>query len=164
MPEIAIRLAVPDDSETLAALCYEWERQYESAVAVGLEILRPRLEAALFGPRPLAEALLAELDGRTEGMALFQPLFPANNLTTGLLLKELFVRPEGRGRGIGRALMRGLARLSVARGYSRLDWTTERDNLRARAFYESLGAVRADKSYYRLQGAGLAALAGDAER
>lgn len=163
MPEVSTRLAERADLDTVAALSHEMERHYDGPDAAPLATIRPRVEAALFGPRPLAEALLAELAGRAEGVAVFQPLFPARSHTTGLLLKDLFVLPRARGKGIGRALMRALAGLALERGYTRMDWTTERDNLRARSFYRDLGAVEEEKSYYRLREAGLAALAGTAE-
>jgi GNAT superfamily N-acetyltransferase len=85
--------------------------------------------------------------------------FPAFDFTWGLLLKDIFVAEAARGSGAARALMTAMAAFAMARGYSRVDWTTDGRNARARAFYADLGVPIADKPYYRIEGAALAAAA-----
>jgi GNAT superfamily N-acetyltransferase len=112
----------------------------------------------LFGPRPFAEVLLAEEGGRVVGFALFFHNFSTFLGKPGLYLEDLFVRPEDRGRGHGKALLRAVARVAVERGCSRLDWTVLDWNEPALAFYRALGAVPLDDwTVYRLTGAALQA-------
>jgi GNAT superfamily N-acetyltransferase len=164
MPFVAVRLAGPADLDALTRLCHEMERHYEGAAAVPRETVRERLAAALFGPRPLAEILLAELDGRPVALAIFAPLFPVGDLTTGLFLKEIFVSAGARRRGVGRALFAAIARLAVDRGCTRIDWVTGRLNRDARALYRALGGEELDAVYYRLEGEALRRVAGGARR
>ena len=101
----------------------------------------PLLEAALFGPRPAAEAVIAERGGRAVGFALFFTTFSTFLCKPGLYLEDLFVEPEHRGAGIGKALLRHLAGLAVERGCGRLEWRVLDWNTPSIRFYESLGAV-----------------------
>src|SRR5436309_13492557 len=82
-----------------------------------------RLRDHLFGPRPYAEVLLAEEAGATVGFALFFHNYSTFLCRPGLFLEDLFVRPEFRGRGHGRALLAALARLAVDRGCGRVEWS-----------------------------------------
>ncbi len=98
------------------------------------------LRRHLFGPRPVAEVVLAEVEGEAAGFALFFP-----NLSTflgrpGIYLEDLFVRPALRGRGVGQALLSYLARLAVDRGCGRLEWAVLDWNDPAIGFYKSFGA------------------------
>ena len=125
---------------------------------------RARLAVAavtLTSPQGLAGpfCLLARQDGVPVGLASLCGFFPAFDFTWGLLLKDIFVAEAARGGGAARALMTAAAGLAAGRGYSRLDWTTDGDNRRAQAFYRRLGADAADKLFYRLEGAALAAAA-----
>src|SRR5437016_10665066 len=81
-----------------------------------------RLHDHLFGLRPYAEVLLAEDDGEVVGFALFFHNYSTFRAQPGIYLEDLFVKPERRGRGHGKALLRGLARLAMERGCGRLDW------------------------------------------
>lgn len=111
------------------------------------------------------EVLLAEDgDGRPLGLATFAVLYAAPGLTGQLYLKDLFVMTGARGRGVGEALMRRLARLARERGCSRLDWTAETDNPAALAFYACMG-IRpvTEKVYFRIDGATLDAFAQEAD-
>ena len=84
----------------------------------------------------------------------------APSLGGQLFMKDLFVAPEARGRGAGQALMEFLARLALARGCVRFDWTAETSNPAALAFYDRLGARRIEeKVYFRFDGEALRALA-----
>jgi GNAT superfamily N-acetyltransferase len=152
-----IRPATPADTATIAALIrglaeYERLTQY-------LTLEEGRLREHLFGPRPYAEVLLAEEAGEVVGFALFFPVYSTFRAQPGMYLEDLFVRPEHRGKGHGKALLRALARLTVERGYARLDWTVLDWNAPSIAFYRSLGAVPLDEwTVYRLDGEALAAL------
>src|SRR5262249_34656055 len=83
---------------------------------------RPARGAALLGPRPGAEVLLAELAGNPVGFALFFQSYSTFVGKPGLYLEDLFVEPAARGRGVGLALMSALARITVERGYGRFEW------------------------------------------
>jgi len=121
--------------------------------------------AALFGPRPYAEVIFACLDGAPVGFALFFPNFSTFVGKPGIYLEDLFVRPEARGRGIGRRLLRWLARTALERGCARLDWAVLDWNEPSIGFYRSLGAVAQDEwTTYRLTGAALERLAHEESR
>jgi GNAT superfamily N-acetyltransferase len=113
----------------------------------------------LFGPRPFAEVLLAEEKGEVVGYALFFHNYSTFVGRPGLYLEDVFVLPEHRGKGHGKALLTEVARLAVERGCGRLEWTVLHWNEPAIAFYRSLGAVAMDEwKLYRLSGNALAAL------
>ena len=102
------------------------------------------LRAALFGTRPVAEVILAFLGERAVGFALYFTTFSTFLGLPGIYLEDLFVDPEVRGRGIGRALLAYLARLTIDRGYGRLEWEVLDWNEPAIAFYRKLGAQSLD--------------------
>jgi GNAT superfamily N-acetyltransferase len=118
-----------------------------------------RLHATLFpaGGRAVAECVLAFHDGAPAGFALFFHNYSTFLARPGLYLEDLFVRPELRGRGIGKALLLHLARLANARGCGRFEWSVLDWNEPAKGFYRKLGAVEmADWRTWRLTGAALA--------
>jgi GNAT superfamily N-acetyltransferase len=98
-----------------------------------------------FGPRPIFEAVLAELGGRAVGFALYFFTFSTFKARPTLYLEDLFVRPEMRGRGIGRRLLARLARIAVDRECGRMEWSVLDWNSPARDFYFKLGAVAMDE-------------------
>jgi len=98
------------------------------------------LRQSLFGPRPYAEVILAEFDGQPAGFALFFHNYSTFRARPGIYLEDLYVLPEHRGRGAGKALLRELARLAVERGCARLEWSVLDWNEPAIQFYKSLGA------------------------
>jgi GNAT superfamily N-acetyltransferase len=153
-----IRPAEPGDCETLSALIRElavYERLEDQAMA-GPDDLRRNL----FGPRPYAEALVAEVDGEAVGFALFFHNFSTFRGQPGLYLEDLFVRPEHRGRGIGRGFLARLAKLALDRGCGRLEWAVLDWNAPAIGFYRSLDAVAMDDwTIFRLADGPLARLA-----
>lgn len=107
------------------------------------------------------ELLVAETDWLV-GFATFSTIYPGPGLKSGLFLKDLFVSETARGGGAGRALLRELARLAVARGMSRVDWTADRNNSRLLAFYDETGALREEeKLFFRLKGKALQDFAGE---
>jgi GNAT superfamily N-acetyltransferase len=118
-----------------------------------------RLAANLFGPHHYAETLIAEQDGAAVGFALFFHNFSTFLAQPGIYLEDLFVIPEERGRGVGRALLKELARLAVERGCGRLEWSVLDWNREAIAFYERLGArPNSGWTTYRLTGEALSSL------
>jgi GNAT superfamily N-acetyltransferase len=118
------------------------------------------LRAALFGQRPYAEVAFACLDGAPVGFALFFHSFSTFVGKPGIYLEDLFVRPEARGRGIGRSLLAWLARTALERGCARLDWAVLDWNEPAIGFYHKLGAVAQDEwTTMRVDGAALERLA-----
>jgi len=106
--------------------------------AVGTEAM---LRKALFGDRPSCEALLAESGGRAVGFALFFTTFSTFLCKPGLYLEDLFVEPECRGLGIGKALLQRLAAIAAERDCGRFEWRVLDWNEPSIRFYESLGAT-----------------------
>jgi GNAT superfamily N-acetyltransferase len=114
------------------------------------------LRVHLFGARPAAEVLIAEWESRAAGFALFFTTFSTFLGKPGLWLEDLYVRPELRGKGIGRALLAELARQAAARGYGRVDWAVLDWNEPAKSFYHGLGARQMkDWRTWRLTGEAL---------
>ena len=119
------------------------------------------LTEQLFGPRPAAEVVIAEVDGSAVGFALFFYNFSTFLGRPGLFLEDLYVQPQARGSGIGKALLRHLAGLALARGCGRMDWNVLDWNEPAIGFYKKLGAeVLPDWRTCRLTGDALRTLAG----
>lgn len=159
---VTLRDATPEDASEIVALIRElaeYERAPDAAVATP-ELVR----AALFGPERVAYSVLAELDGVTAGFALWFHNFSTWTGRRGLYLEDLFVRPVCRGRGVGLALLRHLARVAAERGCARMEWSVLDWNVDAIRFYERLGA-RAMRGWtvYRLTGPEIAALAAGRE-
>ncbi len=114
----------------------------------------------LFGPKASAEVLLAFLDDEAVGFALYFHNFSTFTGRKGLYLEDLFVKPEFRGGGIGRALLRRLARIAVSRDCARFEWAVLDWNEPAIRFYETIGAIpQNDWTVYRLTGEPLRRLA-----
>lgn len=101
-----------------------------------------KLRATLFATPPAAHVVIAEVDGRPAGFALYFFNYSTFLAQPGLYLEDLYVNPEHRGRGIGKALLLHLAKLANQRGCGRMEWTVLDWNEPAIAFYESLGARR----------------------
>ncbi len=155
---LVIRPARPDDSATIANLVYElavYEKLEQYARATPDDFRQH-----LFGPRPYAEAIMAEVDGEPVGFALFFPTFSTFRGQPGFYLEDIYVRPAHRGRGIGKALLAALAKLAIDRGLGRLEWAVLNWNSPAIGFYQRLGArPLGDWTTYRLSDAPLTALA-----
>ena len=152
--ELAVKPASSSDLPELLRLIREladYERLSDEVVA-SEEVLG----SSLFGARPAAEAVIGCLDGQTEGFAVFFENFSTFIGRRGLYLEDLFVRPEVRGRGLGQALFRYVAREAVRRGCGRFEWAVLDWNSPAIAFYRKLGAVpMEDWTTYRLTGEAL---------
>jgi GNAT superfamily N-acetyltransferase len=122
------------------------------------------LAASLFGPAPAAEVLIAELDGAPAGFALFFHNYSTFLGRCGIYLEDLFVRPETRGRGVGRALLARLAAIAETRGCGRLEWAVLDWNEDAVAFYRKLGATPLHNwTTFRLTGEALTMLGDEDE-
>ncbi len=153
-----IRAALPADVATIAALIRDLAEYEKLSHAVSLD--EGRLREHLFGPRPYAEVLLAEEEGRVVGFALFFSNYSTFLARPGIYLEDLFVLPAERGKGHGKALLVALARLAVERGCGRLEWIVLDWNEPALQFYKALGAAPLDDwTMCRVTGADLEALA-----
>jgi GNAT superfamily N-acetyltransferase len=156
--DVVIREAVAADVPLLLALIRElasFEKLSHEVVATESD-----LAESLFGARPCAEALIAEVDGAPAGFALFFQSFSTFLARPGLYLEDLYVRPPARRRGVGKALLVRLARLAVERRCGRFEWAVLNWNAAAIAFYRSLGAVPMSAwTVYRLTGDALARVA-----
>jgi GNAT superfamily N-acetyltransferase len=157
----SIRQAAPADVPLICALIGELA-EYER-LAHEVSATEEDIRAALFGERPYAEVIIAEHDGAAVGFALFFHNFSTFLGRPGIYLEDLYVRPEMRGRGIGRSLLAHLAGLAVDRRCGRLEWSVLDWNAPSIAFYKSLGARPMEEwDVYRLTGDSLHALAGRA--
>ena len=156
---LRLRPAKPADVPVILQLVRalaEYERAPEAVVATEQDFLRHG-----FGPSPRFSVLLAEEDGNVAGFALWFFTFSTWLGKPGLFLEDLFVRPELRGRGIGKALMLELARIAVREGCGRFEWNVLDWNQPSIDFYRSLGARQLDEWVgCRLEGDALRALAG----
>ncbi|MEP6810917.1 MAG: GNAT family N-acetyltransferase, partial [Chthoniobacterales bacterium] len=119
----------------------------------------------LFGEKPAAEVLLARADGKPVGFAVYFFNFSTWLGRPGLYLEDLFVRPETRGKGYGRALLERLAQIAHERGCGRMEWAVLDWNEPAIQFYKKLGAQPMEEwTTFRLTREGIAALAGKQEQ
>jgi GNAT superfamily N-acetyltransferase len=135
----------------------EYERARERVV--GTEQL---LTEALFGDDPVAEAVIAELDERPVGFALYFRTFSTWLCRSGLWLEDLYVSAEQRRGGVGRALLGHVARVAMERGYGRVEWSALEWNTPALEFYRGLGARRLEEWHlHRLEGDALVRVAGN---
>ncbi|MFD8755827.1 GNAT family N-acetyltransferase [Kitasatospora sp. NPDC059577] len=152
-----IRTAVATDVPVIHAMIRElaeYEKAPHEAVAT-----EEQLHGALFGAEPAVFGLIAEdAAGRPVGFALWFRNFSTWRGTHGIYLEDLYVRPEARGGGHGKALLLELARIAVERGYSRVEWSVLDWNQPSIDFYKSIGAVPMDEwTVYRLTDEALAA-------
>ncbi len=150
----AIRFATPDDAETILGLIHAlavYEREPD-AVKTNATTLRRQLSEE----RPPFECLLAEVEGRAVGFALFFANYSTWLGRSGIHLEDLFVFPEARGQGHGKALFQRVAEISVERGAGRLEWDVLDWNQPAIDFYTRLGAEGLTEwTKYRLSGSAL---------
>lgn len=158
---LSIRPATPTDLPLIADLiralaAYEKladEVRFDPAV----------LGEMLFGARPYAEVVIGEVDEIAQGFALFFHNFSTFEGRPGIYLEDLFVQPEARGAGLGKALLAQLAALAVERGCARLEWAVLDWNEPAIGFYRKLGARLMDEwTVMRVDGAALARLGAEA--
>lgn len=159
---IQIRPVRPGEAEVVLGFI-RGLADYEKCLA-DVDATAAGLDTALFGPSPRVFCDIAERDGVPAGMALWFYNFSTQRGRHGLYLEDLFVLPEHRGRGIGKALLAHLARRCRDEGLPRLDWSVLDWNSEAIGFYEALGArLKEDARSCRLDGLELLALAGENE-
>jgi len=148
---IRIERATAADVPLIIALIRELA-EYEH-LAPQMSATEDVLRASLFGPRPAAEVLIAYANDEPAGMAIFFQNFSSFLGVAGLYLEDLFVRPVWRRHGIGRLLLKELAKIAVARGCGRVEWAVLDWNEPAIRFYKTLGARAMDEwTVFRLTG------------
>ena len=154
----SIRSATPADLPLIARFIRDLAEYEKLAHEVRFD--EAKLGEKLFGPRPYAEVLIGEIDGSPQGFALFFHNFSTFEGRPGIYLEDLFVRPEARGSGLGKALLAHLAGLVVERDCARLEWSVLDWNAPAIGFYQSLGARLMDEwTVMRVDGDALTTLA-----
>lgn len=125
-----------------------------------LQVTPERLRPHLFGEKPVAEAMVAELGGEVVAFALYFTNFSTFLAQPGLYLEDLYVQPAHRGKGVGEALLNRLGKLAAERGYGRFEWSVLDWNENAIRFYERMGAtVMPDWRICRISGEALSAFA-----
>jgi GNAT superfamily N-acetyltransferase len=153
-----IRAATPDDVPTIARLIRELAEYERLAHKVVLK--EADLHDHLFGAKRYAEVLMAEDGGLVVGFALFFHNYSTFRGKPGIYLEDLFVMPEYRGKGHGKALLRALAKLAVERDFCRVEWSVLNWNEPSIQFYKSLGAIPMEEwSVYRIMDDALTKLA-----
>ncbi|MGC3996903.1 MAG: GNAT family N-acetyltransferase [Anaeromyxobacter sp.] len=160
---LTLRPAAAEDVPLILAFIRElaaYEREPDAVTATEEALRRDG-----FGPRPLFEVTLAEWDGEPVGFAFWFLTYSTWRGQPTLHLEDLFVRPGARGRGVGKAFMRHLARTALARGCGRFVWQVLDWNAPSIAFYEALGArLHREWLTCRVDGPALAALADGPDR
>lgn len=138
-PTFTLRGAEPRDVPAIVGLIAELA-EFEKLSHL-MQATPETLHPHLFGPNPVAESVVAEVEGRVVAFALFFRNFSTFLAKPGLYLEDLYVQPAFRNHGIGRALLRHLGALAVARGCGRFEWSVLDWNVNAIRFYESMGAT-----------------------
>jgi GNAT superfamily N-acetyltransferase len=139
---MTIRQAVEADVPVIVRLIKglaEYEKLQDQAVAT-----EEAIRDGLFGPRRFAEVVIAEDESAPVGFALFFHNYSTFLGKPGLYLEDLFVVPEARGKGVGKALLLHVKALAIARGCGRMEWSVLDWNAPAIGFYEKLGALVMD--------------------
>lgn len=155
---LSIRSATPADISLIGQFIRDLAEYEKLANEVRFD--EAVMAQKLFGPRPFAEVLIGEIDGTPQGFALFFHNFSTFEGRPGIYLEDLFVRPDARGSGLGKALLGKLAALAVERDCARLEWSVLDWNTPAIDFYKALGARPMDEwTVYRVDGDALTGLA-----
>jgi GNAT superfamily N-acetyltransferase len=161
--QVRVRAATPEDVPQIYEFIVElavYEREPDAVTGT-----HQMLADALFGSRPVAEALIAEVDGEVVGSAVFHGTFSTWECLPGIWLEDLFVPERHRRVGAGHALLSHLAAMAIERGYPRVEWCALDWNELALGFYERLGAERMSEwEMHRLEGAALERVAGGEAR
>jgi GNAT superfamily N-acetyltransferase len=158
MTDVDIRPATEADVPLIFGLIQalaEYERLAHEVVAT-----EAMVRESLFGPRPHAHAVIARASGDAVGLAIWFETYSTFLSKPGIYLEDLFVLPDARGKGIGRALLRHLARIAVDRGCGRIEWSVLDWNEPAIRFYRGLGARAMDEwTVFRMTGDAIRKLA-----
>ncbi len=144
-----MRTARPEDGEIFLAMLSEFAI-YEQLDPPD-EAAQQRLMTDGFGPQRRFEVLIAEVAGEIAGYAIIYEIYSSFRARPKLYLEDLFVRPQFRGHGVGKALFRACAREAEQRGFDRLQWSVEGWNESALAFYEQMGASRLNWQTWQLE-------------
>ncbi len=159
MSQLHIDAAKPFD----VPLIHEMITELSDHLGLGHELVATEADIynALFGPEGSAEVLLARFAGAAVGFALFYSNYSTFRGRCGIHLEDLYIRSQARGQSVGRRLMEALARITLERGCTRLEWWVLADDENAIGFYERMGAIAKDEwTVFRLRGEALHALAG----
>lgn len=155
---VKIEKATPQDAPVILSLIKEladYEKMLDLVTAT-----EESIHEALFGENACAESLIARYENEAVGYAIFYHTFSSFRAARGLFLEDLYVKPEMRGHGIGKALLSRLARLAVERGCVYMEWMVLDWNEPSIKFYENLGAkVMDDCRAFRLRDDALLSLA-----
>ena len=148
--DLFVRSPLPRDVPGLADLFSEMQAYYGRPVPVSQAI-----EAAMLACKPATDlfdprVLLGVVGEKVVASIILNVSFPAFELTKSLYIRDLYVAQDARRCGIGQKLVIAAAKLTLADGFSALDWTTETSNSAARAMYQSCGARQLERTYYRL--------------
>ncbi len=155
---MSIREARPADVPVILQLIHDLALYEKEPDAVRNTV--GSLEEALFGSSPTIFAHVAEADGQVQGFALWFLNYSTWEGVNGIYLEDLYVRPEARGAGHGKALLANLARIAAERGYARVEWSVLDWNEPSIRFYRQLGArPQSGWSTFRLTGSALAEVA-----
>jgi ribosomal protein S18 acetylase RimI-like enzyme len=155
---VAISPVTPADVSALGRIFQEMDEFYGESDPESAETKIRNIRSALFGDPPAAYALAAREGSTVVGVACYSFLWPAALTSRSLYLKELYISHGCRRSGIGRLLMAELFDVAADAGCTRVEWTTDNDNLIAQGFYENLGFkpsaaklfYRADQSSFRI--------------
>jgi GNAT superfamily N-acetyltransferase len=155
---IHIRQARREDAALILDLIRELA-EYEK-LAHEAKATQADLKRDLFGDKPCAEVLIGEIAGQPQGFALFFGNYSTFVGRPGIYLEDLYVRPDSRGAGLGKALLAHIAALAVQRGCGRLEWSVLDWNEPALKFYRALGAApMSEWTVHRVSGDALSQLA-----
>jgi GNAT superfamily N-acetyltransferase len=135
----SLRMAEPRDVPAIMGLIAELA-EFEKLTHL-MQVTPEALQRHLFGPKPVVEAMVGEVQGRVVAYALFFTNYSTFLGKPGLYMEDLYVQPAHRGSGLGKALLERLGRLAVERDYGRFEWSVLDWNVNAIRFYEKMGAT-----------------------
>jgi len=144
MAEVRLRDATPEDVPLILAFTAQLA-EFESGT---MTAIADDMHARFFGPTAIATGVIAELDGKPVGSALYYFAFSSYTARPILCLEDIFVNEECRGHGVGKKLMAELSTRAVAAGCLRMQWSALDWNENAIAIYEGLGAVQSEGTVY----------------
>ena len=151
-----VRRSIPADAAALAVLWSEMQQHYAQPVTNAIARAAARAACRFsnneFNPRTL---IAVSRKGDLVASLVLNVTFPARELSKSLYIRDLYVSKDWRRFGIARSLLRAAAALTIAEGFSSLDWTTDANNIGARSLYEGAGAREMTRVYYRLYGSDL---------
>jgi GNAT superfamily N-acetyltransferase len=158
--EIGLQIRPAKESDTPVLLDFIRKLAEYGDISSETTVTEADVRAALFGPRPVAEAILAYVGDAPAGFAVYSFTFSSFMGKPGIYVEDLFVEHRFRGHGVGKALLITLARLGRERGCGRLEWSVLNWNEQAMEFYQDIGAVPMEEwTTFRLTGEALERLA-----